>query len=91
MESPATLMVEPALHVLLFWFDVQPAQRASGVPKCVAQVPGGQLGDDPPVHLLVEFETEGLEELVGLAEVGDLGAPLEQTFGAPPKRIVAAS
>ncbi len=48
----------------------------------VDEVPGGELVDDPPVHLLVEVEIEVVERPVRIPEVRVLGSAVEQSVGA---------
>jgi hypothetical protein len=47
---------------------------------------GRQLEDEPPVHLLVEVEIEGVERLARLAKASRLDAPPEQAGGWPRRR-----
>ena len=49
----------------------------------IDEVGGGKLEDGAAVHLLVEVEVEAVESFVGLAKLGLLDAPREQTVGAP--------
>jgi hypothetical protein len=46
------------------------------------EVTGGELVDEPAVHLLVEVEIEVIESAVRLAEAGVLGTAVEQAVGA---------